>query len=87
MPLAKKGQRFGGRVKGTPNKITSDLKTMILKALDTAGGEKYLVKQAEKNPTAFLTLVGKVLPMQVTGESGGAITIEVVRFGKDKAAE
>jgi hypothetical protein len=40
---------------------------MILKALDGAGGVDYLQRQAEENPTAFLTLVGKVLPLQLSG--------------------
>jgi hypothetical protein len=44
------------------------LKEMILTALDDAGGIKYLKDQAKENPTAFLTLVGKVLPLQVAGE-------------------
>ena len=35
---------------------------MIQNALETAGGEKYLVEQARENPSAFLALVGKVLP-------------------------
>ena len=33
---------------------------MILGALDDAGGQAYLMRQAEENPTAFLTLIGKV---------------------------
>lgn len=32
------GERRGGRKPGTPNKITADLKAMILGALDEAGG-------------------------------------------------
>jgi hypothetical protein len=72
------GERRGGRVKGTPNKITAQLKDMILQALDEAGGVEYLLEQASSNPTAFLTLVGKVLPLQVTGENGGAIQVERV---------
>jgi hypothetical protein len=41
---------------------------MILAALDRAGGEDYLVEQATANPRAFLSLVGRVLPTQVTGK-------------------
>lgn len=62
-----------GRPKGAKNKTTTKVKEMILAALDEAGGVEYLVEQSEENPTAFLTLVGKVLPLQVTGEDGGAI--------------
>lgn len=65
MPRTPKGVRLGGRAKGTPNKLTVALKDMILDALSDAGGRAYLVQQATTNPTAFLTLVGKVLPLQV----------------------
>lgn len=56
-----------GRPKGTQNKATKALKEMILGALDQAGGENYLLTQATENPTAFLTLIGKVLPTTLAG--------------------
>jgi hypothetical protein len=77
---AKPGQRFGGRVKGTPNKVSSDVKGMILGALHDVGGSDYLRRQAEENPVAFMTLVGKVLPMQLTGAGGGAIQLSEVKL-------
>ncbi len=60
-----KGRKTGGRVKGVPNKVSGTLKDMILQALANAGGVEYLQKHADASPTAFLTLVGRVLPMQV----------------------
>ena len=73
------GYREGaGRKKGVPNKLNADLKEMILGALGDAGGRDYLAARAVDTPGAFLTLVGKVLPLQVSGEGGGAITIEVI---------
>ena len=69
-----------GRKAGTPNKVTAELKDMILGALSAKGGQKYLEMQATKNPTAFLTLVGKVLPMTVAGDPANPLRarIEVV---------
>lgn len=55
------------RPKGVPNKNTTLLKDMILAALAGVGGQAYLQKQAKKNPNAFMTLVGRVLPLQVRG--------------------
>lgn len=72
-----RGRKTGGRTKGTPNKVTGQLKDMILTALDGAGGVTYLQAQATANPSAFLTLVGKVLPMQVQGEGGGPVELIV----------
>lgn len=63
-----KGKAGPGRPKGVPNKQTTALKEMILAALDKAGGIDYLFTQSMDNPTAFLTLVGKVLPLQVAGD-------------------
>lgn len=60
--------KTGGRKKGTPNKFTADVKSMVLEALDRAGGVNYLLDQSESNPNAFMTLVGKVLPMTVAGD-------------------
>lgn len=67
-----KGQsgNLNGRPAGTPNKVSAQLKDMILQALSDAGGVAYLQAQAEKNPGPFLSLVGKVLPLQVTGGDG-----------------
>ena len=67
------GRKTGGRQSGTPNKLTADVKDMILAALDQAGGVNYLLAQSESNPSAFMTLIGKVLPMQLTGMNGGPI--------------
>ena len=64
--MAGKGKpKTGGRKKGVPNKVNADLKGMILTALSDVGGKDYLVEQATENPTAFLGLVGKVLPKEV----------------------
>ena len=86
MPVPK-GTRIGGRQKGTPNKLNADVKSMILEALSGAGGAAYLQRQADENPAAFMSLVGKVLPMQVTGENGGPLKtrLEITFVGPDRS--
>ncbi|MET3560892.1 hypothetical protein ABID39_001608 [Bartonella japonica] len=71
-----------GRVKGIPNKMTRILKEAVVRAAENAGNKignegliSYLEKQAMECPAAYLALLGKVLPLQVTGEDGGAIKI------------
>jgi len=58
-----------GRPKGSHNKRDIQLKEMILEALDNSGGAKYLQARANdpRTASAFLSLVGKVLPMTVQG--------------------
>jgi hypothetical protein len=80
-----KGHKTGGRKKGTPNKVGGQLKEAILEAAALAGDEietgggvvAYLKTQATANPGPFMSLLGKVLPMQVTGEDGGAIQVVI----------
>src|SRR6188472_4506923 len=62
--------KTGGREKGTPNKLSSDVKAMVLAALDRAGGEDYLLEQATANPKAFMSLLARIIPAQVTGADG-----------------
>lgn len=73
-----------GRKKGVPNKSTALLKDAILQAATKAGGKAgligYLTTQATANPQSFLPLLGKVLPMQMTGEGDGPLTVVIRRF-------
>lgn len=75
----------GGSRKGKPNKTTALLKDAILEAAAKAGGKDglvgYLTTQATANPQSFLPLLGKVLPMQVTGEDDGPLTVVIRKFG------
>ncbi len=79
-----KRAKRGGRAKGTPNKTTALLKDAILKAADAAGGKggtvAYLTDQATDNPAAFMGLLGKVLPLQISGEGGGPVRVGVVEW-------
>ena len=53
---------------------------MVLEALDEKGGTAWLVEQMDKNPSAFLALLGKVLPMQHTGLNDGPF---ILRWERD----
>jgi len=45
------------------------------------GVVEYLRIQAKKNPKAFLPFLGKVLPLALTGEDGGAVNmVSEIRF-------
>lgn len=69
------GKKSGGRVAGTPNKLTKVLKDMILGALDDVGGQKYLMRQAKDNPVAFLALIGRVLPLTLAGDAANPVRV------------
>lgn len=60
-----RGTRGPGRPKGSPNKLTRTIKEAIELAFNEVGGPEYLARMAEEQPTAFMTLLGKVLPTQI----------------------
>jgi hypothetical protein len=77
MAKPKGSAKTGGRQKGTPNKLTAQLKEMILEAAEQAGGEggtvAYLKNQATANPGPFMALLGKVLPLQIAGDEDNPV--------------
>lgn len=78
-----KGQKSGpGRPKGSTNKATKELKEMILAALDHSGGVEYLVERANdpRTASAFLTLIGKVLPMTIAGDPNNPVLHQITKI-------
>lgn len=77
-----------GRPKGVPNKVNALLKDAIIQAASNAGGGnlvKYLEARAIDTPGPFLALLGKVMPLQIAGDDGGALKIEIVKRVYDTA--
>ena len=55
--------------------MTKALKEIILGALDEAGGQTYLTRQANDNPAAFMTLLGKVLRTTLAGDPSNPVRV------------
>ena len=70
------GFKSGGRQKGSLNKDNADIRAMIIGALSKVGGVDYLAARAIDTPTAFMGLVGKVLPLQLAGHDGGKLVVD-----------
>jgi len=73
-----RGNAGKGRPKGSTNKITRDIREAVLQSFEIVGGAQYLAEQARLNPVAYLSLVGKVLPLQVQGDLAGKMTLQIV---------
>lgn len=72
----KKAKAAGtGKDAKTAPGVTAQFKDMVLQALGESGGVEYLKEQARENPRAFFSLMGKIIPLQVSGPDGGPITI------------
>ena len=76
-------KKTGGRVAGTPNKVTGDIKEMIRSALSEVGGVDYLKTQAKQNPTAFLGLIKSIVPRDVNvgGQTDNELIIKIKGLG------
>lgn len=78
--------RGRGRPKGSPNKNTVAIKEMLMQSLDDVGGATYFTQLAQANPSAYASLIAKIIPAevknQITGADGGPIQHSVkVKFG------
>lgn len=63
----KKGTfKTGGRMKGTPNKISRSLKADLIEAYEMAGGVDFLYQLALTDKRAFISLLCKILPTEAT---------------------
>jgi hypothetical protein len=80
------------RQPGSPNAITRDLKRGIIDAAERHGSDGkgtdgltgYLFHLAGKHPKAFAGLLGKILPLQVSGNVGQFIgTVNVISVPAD----
>ena len=74
-----KGTRWGGRQKGTPNKLTVGIKDALRTALTEAGGVDYLVGVAKEEPRVFCALLAKLLSGRGELPSGG-VGVEVQKL-------
>lgn len=73
LPRTPKGTRWGGRQKGTPNKLTVGVKDALRTAFTEAGGVEYLVGVAKAEPRVFCALLAKLLPGREERPAGGAV--------------
>ena len=69
-------QKTGGRKKGTPNKTTKAIKDMLQGALDEVGGQEYFVNLATTNPTAFVSLIAKLLPAEINASIDANVSLK-----------
>ena len=72
-----------GRPKGVKNKLTN-LRDAVLEAFDTVGGAEYLVRLAngtQSDRAAFISVVNKVLPSQISANVEGGIKLELSWLG------
>jgi hypothetical protein len=91
MPFVKGQKKIegSGLKKGQSLNKTVALTEMIDGALNKLGGMDWLVEQGRENPTAFMSLVGKRLPKDLTigGNINQPLVIEIVKYGGGESTD
>ena len=85
-----KGTAGPGRKKGVPNKTTQAAKDAIAAAAEALGGADRLVVWAKEDPANervfWGTIYPKLLPLQVTGEGGVPLQVNILRYADSNPA-
>ena len=74
-PRPPKGTRWGGRAKGTPNKVNHSIREAIQMAFEQVGGVEYLVRLAQEDPKTFVPLLIKTMPPEPRVPQEGGLNI------------
>jgi len=83
------GKKFGGRKKGTPNKVSTSVKESLKSVYDRLGGDEAMLEWARENPEEFYRHWIKMLPTEVkqdvTSSDGTLkpVVIELVSGSKE----
>ena len=74
--------KTGGRLKGTPNKVTTLAKDAIAAAAERLGGIDRLVEWVREDPgnerVFWGTIYTKLLPLQVSGDPSAPLVSKIV---------
>jgi hypothetical protein len=76
----KDGIKTGGRVAGTPNKLTRTVKETFAQVFSDLQDDEQakLSVWAKSNPTEFYKLSSKLLPIQLAGDPENPVAVNVV---------
>ena len=74
-----KRPKYGGRKKGTPNKLSLTIKESVLEVFATLGGVDAMADWARANPSEYYKIAARLIPteQQITGAGGRALLIRV----------
>jgi len=68
------------RTLGAKNKVPQAAKENIQAVFVRLGGTAAMAEWANENKTEFYKIYSRLLPHELTGEGGGPITVEVIKF-------
>ena len=57
--------KTGGRKPGSLNKVTADMRQVVVEAFEELGGKSYLIKIGEERPELFIRLLATIMPKDI----------------------
>jgi hypothetical protein len=79
LKIPRKGERFGGRQKGTPNQTTRELKEALFLAAEKSKHSRgeglvgYLTAVANTRMDLYCAMLGRMIPLQAKVEAESAV--------------
>lgn len=73
-----KGVKTGGRKAGSKNKAGTTAKENILAVFNRLEGTTGMAKWAKDNPTQFYRIYARLIPTEVSGVDGEAISVSIL---------
>ncbi|KKN67229.1 hypothetical protein LCGC14_0464020 [marine sediment metagenome] len=79
------GKKFGGRQKGTQNKLTTSFKELVMQTYCELERkkDKGMLIWALENETDFYKIASKLIPTEMQGQMTGELLIKVIREGNN----
>jgi hypothetical protein len=74
-----RGQKTGGRLIGTPNKVTSVFKEAVRTVYEDIGGNTAFAEWAKENPTEFYRIAARLIPTEMASQ-GTNLNVIINRF-------
>lgn len=75
------GKKYGGRDKGTPNKVTASVRQAFKEAFDhlqqDTDSPAHLTNWGRANPKEFYQIAQKLIPQEISGPEGGAVPVKI----------
>lgn len=72
---ANKRTKVGGRLKGTPNKVSATAKENIVAVFTRLGGTAAMAKWAKDHPTDFYRVYARLLPVELEASVNASVTV------------
>ena len=80
------GHKTGGRLAGTPNRITTAFKDAVRIVYEDIGGHSAFAAWARENQTEFYRIAARLIPTEIatTGKADPTLRVVLVNFGRDE---